>query len=237
LKNSNRIGNIDGSICPFNNKDIVLDAGTGQGYLLSRLSAKCNSVYAIDTNLNLLLNIKSKLSCQNIILLNADLNKVPIRSEYFDKVICLEVLEHSPAPSEIINELHRVLKLNGLCVIAVPTYQSEKVYSKLNPNYDQNKGEHITVLRKAEWLSLFREAGFTLLGVANENFEHAIHWIFRNILRVEYDPSSGAFLEFKLIDKIFLLGMAAANIITFGIFWRIGNQIFPKSWYFYLTKR
>jgi len=235
-KKKYQVGRIDNTICAFNRADIVLDAGSGQGHSLDALSAKCNSVCAIDSNLHFLQKAKSRIVRGNIILLNADLRRVPIRSGYFDKILCLEVLEHSEAPLGIVSELYRILKPNGICVIAVPTYQSEALYSKLNPHYDHNRGEHITILRKQEWLSLFKGVGFALLGVRNENFVPAIHWIFRNIFPIEYDPSSGVFSEYRLVDWLFILGVPIANKVTFGYLNRLGNKVFPKSWYFYLTK-
>jgi len=231
-----RIRCIDESICSFNIADVVLDAGTGRGHLLDKISSKCNLVCAIDSNLCLLKFARSRIAGENVTLLNADLSRVPIRSGYFDRIICLEVLEHSEAPLGIVSELFRILNPNGICVIAVPTYQSEALYSKLNPHYDRNKGEHITILRKQEWLSLFKGVGFALLGVRNENFGPALHWIFRNIFPIEYDPSSGAFSEYRLFDRLFILGVPIANRATFGGFNRLGNKIFPKSWYFYLRK-
>jgi len=236
LKIDTRIRGIDGSICSFDREDIVLDAGSGQGSNLEALSAKCNLVCAIDSNLRFLQKARLEIPRENVILLNADLGRVPIRSGYFDKIICLEVLEHAEAPVGILSELHRILKPNGICVIAVPTYQSEALYSKLNPRYDRNRGEHISILRKREWLSLFKGVGFALLGVRNENFGPALHWIFRSIFPIEYDPSSGVFSEYRLVDWLFILGVPIANRATFGSFNRFGNKIFPKSWYFYLTK-
>ena len=230
------ISRIDNTICAFNRADIVLDAGSGQGHNLEALSAKCNSVCAIDSTLRFLQNARSIIARENVILINADLSKVPIRSGYFDKIICLEVLEHSEAPLGIVSELHRILKPNGICVIAVPTYQSEALYSKLNPRYDRNRGEHITILRKKEWLSLFKGVGFALLGVRNENFGPALHWIFRSMFPIEYDPSSGVFSEYRLFDWLFIFGVPIANRATFGSVNKCGNKIFPKSWYFYLRK-
>lgn len=159
-----RIRGIDESICFFDIADIVLDAGSGQGGSLEELSTKCDLVCAIDSDLRFLQKARSRIAGENVILLNADLSRVPIRSGYFDKIICLEVLEHSEAPPRIVSELYRILKPSGICVIAVPTYQSEALYSKLNPRYDRNKGEHISILRKREWLSLFKELGIHTTG-------------------------------------------------------------------------
>lgn len=230
------VGSIDNRLCAFEKEDIVLDAGTGQGYYIGQLSQKCNTVCAIDINLSLLKSIREGHTYENVILLYADLRKIPIKSRYFDKIICLEVLEHLAAPLEIIREQYRVLKPKGICVIAVPTYESELIYSKLNPRYDRNKGEHITILRKQQWLRMFEETGFTISAVSNENFAPAVHWIFRSIFPTHYDASSGGFAQLSLVDKILLVGMDRVDRLTFGAFYRCGNRLFPKSWYFYLRK-
>ena len=232
-----RIRGIDESICSFNREDIILDAGTGQGYHLTAWASKCNSVYAIDSNLSFLKNARSRIANEdNIIVLSADLSKIPLRSGYFDKIICLEVLEHTETPLEILSELYRILKPNGICVVAVPTYQSENLYSKLNPHYECNKGEHITILKKREWLLLFKGVGFALLSVRNENFGPALYWIVRNVFPTRYDPSSGEVLESKMLDKGFWLAHSRINKIAFGSLDLLGNKVFPKSWYFYLGK-
>jgi ubiquinone/menaquinone biosynthesis C-methylase UbiE len=233
-----KIGRIDGTLCAFSPEDIVLDAGTGkQGHFLKALSSKCKSVYAIDSNMRFLQNARSRIDRgRNIVLLNADLSRVPMRSGYFDKVFCLEVLEHVESPIDILGELYRILKPNGICVVAVPTYQSEALYSKLNPHYDRNKGEHITILKKQEWLSLFQEIGFELLYVRNEHFGPALYWIFRSVFPINYDPSSGDVLESKKLDKVFWLANGGINKITFGSIDGLGNKVFPKSWHFYLGK-
>ena len=237
MKIDTRIRGIDESICFFTREDIVLDAGTGQGHFLAALASKCNSVYAIDSNLRLLKNARSGTTIEDkVIILSADLRKIPIRSGYFDKIICLEVLEHTEAPLERLSELYRILKPNGICVVAVPTYQSEALYSKLNSHYERNKGEHITILKKQGWLSLFQEIGFEILDIKNENFVPAIHWIFRNIFPIEYNPSTGVLSEYRLFDWLFIRGIPIANRATFGSINKCGNKIFPKSWYFYLRK-
>lgn len=218
MKSSDRIGNIDGSICRFAREDIVLDAGTGGGYLLDKLSSKCGWVYAFDVNLDLLHRIKQRIGEDNIALLRADVRAIPLESLHFTRAICTEVLEHLRDPLVAIREIHRTLKVGGIAIIAVPTRSSEKVYSRLNPNYSQNERNHITILEKEQWISLFGKAGFDVLATRNENFQPALYWVFRNLFPIEYDPSSGLVLENRLSDKAFWLLTGAINRATYGAF-------------------
>lgn len=236
MKSDIRIGNIDKKFCAFDRKDVVLDAGTGRGPLLNKLSSLCNWVYAIDVNLEFLRGIGPKIKRDNVVLLQADVSTIPFKSAYFSKVICIEVLEHIRDPLIVMKEFYRIIEVGGISVIAVPTHFSENVYTKLNPNYGQNVGEHVTILKRAQWISIFRQAGFEIIVVKNENFRPALYWIWRSVLPIKYDPSSGEILESKLLDRVFWFVTGGMNKFTFGGFDRIGNAIFPKSWYFYLLK-
>jgi SAM-dependent methyltransferase len=180
--------------------------------------------------------VRSRIREANIVLLQADVRRTPFRPLHFTKLICTEVLEHLPDPLNAVKEFHRLLKPEGICVIAVPTRLSERLYAMLNPKYSQNEQQHISILKREQWLSLFRKAGFEIITVKNENFQPALYWIFRNVFPIRYDPSSGLVLEKRLFDRIFWRVAWLLNIFTLGGFDRLGNKIFPKSWYFYLRK-
>lgn len=50
----------------------------------------------------------------------ADAARLPFRSEGFDGVVCLEVLEHVPDPAQVVCEIARVLKPGGRAWISMP---------------------------------------------------------------------------------------------------------------------
>jgi SAM-dependent methyltransferase len=43
-----------------------------------------------------------------------------INESTYDSAICLEVLEHTNQPQKVLNEIHRILKPNGVLVLTVP---------------------------------------------------------------------------------------------------------------------
>ncbi|PIN84926.1 MAG: hypothetical protein COV47_04880 [Candidatus Diapherotrites archaeon CG11_big_fil_rev_8_21_14_0_20_37_9] len=54
----------------------------------------------------------------------ADATKLPFKNNEFDTVFCLNFLEHTFKFDEVLTEIHRVLKPNGIAHIEVPYYNS-----------------------------------------------------------------------------------------------------------------
>ncbi|OGY41174.1 MAG: hypothetical protein A2Y82_01870 [Candidatus Buchananbacteria bacterium RBG_13_36_9] len=50
----------------------------------------------------------------------ADLEKIPLRNDCLDGIICSEVLEHTSSPDKIFLEFYRILKPNGRLILTVP---------------------------------------------------------------------------------------------------------------------
>jgi SAM-dependent methyltransferase len=49
-----------------------------------------------------------------------DINNMPFPEEYFDSVLCTEVLEHLTEPEAGIRQINRVLKKNGYLYLTIP---------------------------------------------------------------------------------------------------------------------
>jgi len=47
-----------------------------------------------------------------------DIHNIKWKSNYFDTVIATEVLEHLEEPQKAINEIHRILKSRGVCILS-----------------------------------------------------------------------------------------------------------------------
>jgi ubiquinone/menaquinone biosynthesis C-methylase UbiE len=100
-------------------KGKVLDAGCGQGFILSGLNGQCQ-VYGLDLGTDNLELAKGSLAdgefCQ------ASIDKIPFSEGVFDYLICTEVLEHlTEEPGQTaLRECYRVLKPGGTAVFTVP---------------------------------------------------------------------------------------------------------------------
>jgi SAM-dependent methyltransferase len=90
-------------------KDRVLDIGCYDGYFLSILGSSDN--YGVDTDAEALELAKAK----GIKIL--DSVNYP---EYFDIVICMEVLEHIQDPEEMVKSIRYLIKPEGKVLISLP---------------------------------------------------------------------------------------------------------------------
>lgn len=59
-------------------------------------------------------------SIRNVEFIQADAKKLPFKNNYFDFIICTEVLEHVPGFKTAIKEIERVLKPGGSFIVTIP---------------------------------------------------------------------------------------------------------------------
>lgn len=103
--------------------DKVLDAGYGGGTFILSLHQLAKEVHGIDTMpypekvLKILSreNVKAKLIVGSIF-------KTPYRENYFDRIVCVSVLEHFKGRelNKAVKEMYRILKPGGYLVIGFP---------------------------------------------------------------------------------------------------------------------
>jgi SAM-dependent methyltransferase len=118
----------------------VVDIGCGSSRILEALPG------AIGVDFDL-----SKLRYRRALgnpLVRASIERMPLRSGWFDQVICSQVIEHVADDDRIFEEFHRVLKPGGSLVLGTPDYDrwqwrfTEWVYGRLLPGAYAH--EHIT---------------------------------------------------------------------------------------------
>lgn len=95
----------------------ILEIGCGDGGVLQFLK-KDNEVQAVDISKNAMTLLKKKGIPG--VLADISTEKLPFTDASFDIVIILEVLEHLKSPQYAIEEIQRVLKREGRCIISIP---------------------------------------------------------------------------------------------------------------------
>jgi len=98
-----------------NNK--ILDVGCGDGELLYPFINK-SDVYGFDIA-DELIN-KAKKEGIKASVLNLESSKFPFSDEYFDIIICSQVIEHIINTDHLLSEINRVLKKNKILIISFP---------------------------------------------------------------------------------------------------------------------
>lgn len=116
--------------------------------------------------------------CQ-IDLFDAEVDPFPYASNYFDTVLCCEVLEHlTQDPMRMMHEIHRILKPGGIVLLTTPNAASlHSLFSILNGNHpsfynryprpprpspEARLSRHVREYTPAEIANLLGESGFVV---------------------------------------------------------------------------
>jgi ubiquinone/menaquinone biosynthesis C-methylase UbiE len=106
-----------------NEKLCVLEIGCGGGILAKRLSDLGHRVYAVDHSYQMVVKARQATrgdSGRSPVHLGAgDIENLAFPPECFDRVTCLGVLMYLKSYDRAINEIKRVLKTEGVAIIAV----------------------------------------------------------------------------------------------------------------------
>lgn len=111
------------SLLDIKQGDRILDVGSGTGYFAEKMSAHGAAPVCVDIAVDNLLSIKQHPK-NNLSLINARAEKLPLENGSFDKILCSEVLEHIDHDNGVLLELARVMRPAGSLVITVPCTES-----------------------------------------------------------------------------------------------------------------
>jgi len=101
----------------------ILDVGCSAGGLSVPIASKNKEVVGIDLDVPALKKFRSWVKNSNIKNTKIDkgiAEKLSYSNNYFDLVVCSEVLEHVQNIEESVNEIYRVLKPKGLLFLSMP---------------------------------------------------------------------------------------------------------------------
>ena len=117
----------------------LLDAGCGPGIYSLTLKKRGFDVYAIDIDKNKIDFLKK--NAKDIRISKADVTNLLFKDNFFDYIICSEVIEHIKKDKKAIKELIRVLKPKGILVLTTPKVSVKNVntyrkWGHFRPGYD-----------------------------------------------------------------------------------------------------
>lgn len=162
--------------------DRILDIGCGTGrHTCAAFRFKEVVAVGVDINFDDVLETKCRLEHQKNLrdydkglwgIAVADIFELPFKDNYFDLVICSEVLEHIQDHRAAISETVRVLKPDKSIVVSVPRYLPERVCWAISDKYHNEDNGHVRVYRKQELIDLIEDAGVKKWKV---HFAHSLH--------------------------------------------------------------
>jgi len=95
----------------------ILEAGCGAGRFTEIVLKTQAEVYSFDYSNAVDANFKNNGSNNNLHIFQADIFSIPIKLNFFDKIFCLGVLQHTPDPEKAFHSLIPYLKPGGeICV-------------------------------------------------------------------------------------------------------------------------
>lgn len=109
----------------------VLDIACGEGYGASLLAACAKQVTAVDIDLPSIENARKRYRSENLRFLPGSVENIPLNDRAVDVVISLETIEHVAGHEQMLREIKRVLRPDGLLFISTP---EKKNYSDI-PHY------------------------------------------------------------------------------------------------------
>jgi len=95
----------------------TLDAGCGYGPFSAAAAGLGAAVVSVDIGERLVTRTIARAGSHGVV---ADVCRLAFRDESFDVVISSEMLEHTEAPVRAVEELARILRVDGLLVLTTP---------------------------------------------------------------------------------------------------------------------
>lgn len=162
----------------------------------------------------------------------SDIRRLPFKDNYFDLVICSEVLEHIDDHATAVSELSRVLKPGKDLVVSVPRYFPERICWALSKDYYLANDGHIRIYKKKELIDLLEAAGVKKWAT---HFAHSLHtpyWWLKCLVGPNRDDSPLV----NLYHRFLVWDMMKKPWITRSLDWLL-NSILGKSVVIYLRKK
>jgi ubiquinone/menaquinone biosynthesis C-methylase UbiE len=95
----------------------ILDVGCGYGFLMGRINETCPKATVIGADLSRFQLINAKLRGVNGAFVVCCAEFMPFRSNFFDFIVCSEVIEHVGSKKDALSEIERMLQNGGyLCI-------------------------------------------------------------------------------------------------------------------------
>lgn len=147
----------------------LLDFGAGQGDFLKEMVSSgtkymCHGVDLMYSNV------------PGVNWYVQDLNKkLQFKDGQFDVITCIEVIEHLENPRQIIRDLARVLKPEGVLIVTTPNNESwRSILSYIFRGHfvsftDTSYPAHITALNQTDLYRIFQECGLKRMDVFYTN--------------------------------------------------------------------
>ena len=201
----------------------ILDAGCGNGIYANSIAYYfCSKVIGCDLDKKRVkiaqqiancLKIEAKFSA-------AEIEKITFPKNYFDKIICIEVIEHIQDDEQLIKKFNSFLKKGGILVLSTAKREELAELEEEKRFKNVKKGKHVrSGYEFNELKEKLENSGFKVL-----KFEPYYRFFSRIVIKVQ--------------QKIYKKNLVFLNLLTFpffSLFAKLDYLIPPKTkWNNYL---
>lgn len=189
---------------------VVLDIACGEGYGSNIMSSKAKFVYGVDIDEITVNAAKSKYKQQNLEYSIGDVTNISFNDDTFDVVVSFETIEHHDKHDEMMKEINRVLKPNGIFIISTP----DKLFYSDKTNF-KNKF-HVKELYKNEFVKLVSNF-FSNSQLLTQQYTSGVSVIQEEIFSSELTFFSGDYdsIHVKNINPMYLIIIASNTDFAF----------------------
>lgn len=138
----------------------LLEIGTGSGFLIAFLESEFPKakLTGLEYNNRLVLLTRKKVKNAKIVQGNAE--EFDLKSETFDIIVSLQVIEHLHRPELMLSAVRKHLKPGGLFIFTTPN--SGCISAKImKDKWHGFREDHVSLKEFDEWRSFIDENGFT----------------------------------------------------------------------------
>lgn len=134
----------------------ILDIGCGPGFFLSAINSHWEK-YGVE--ISEFVSGYARQHFPDINVFTGEFSQAKYESNFFDVVYFYHVIEHVENPHEILKEIHRLLKTNGMLITGTPNIGSFCA-KRFKGNYRLLGTPHIVLWSRATLITLLEQNGF-----------------------------------------------------------------------------
>ncbi len=144
----------------------ILEIGCGEGNTLVELKRQGKAKFVIGIDI---VNLNQSSKLDKFILADIENDNIDLPEEYFDIIICADVLEHLKDPWNALRKIRKFLKPNGILLASIPNIREIKtlisIVIKGNFKYVDAgilDKTHLRFFCKKNIIELFESSGYKI---------------------------------------------------------------------------
>lgn len=182
----------------FKKRGKLLEIGCSVGYLLRLAKNKGFEIQGIELDVKAM-EYANKLLGKGTVI-NTTLQEAKFPDKHFDVVVMSHVLEHISNPGNLLREIKRILKNNGIMVISAPNLDGFWVKIKKEKWPGLRPKEHIWQFGITSLRELLEKQGFKVKRIRTWGLYYSLYSVIKSIRENIHDKGSAKHIIYSLLN-------------------------------------